>query len=732
MPRPRATASTTVTVSGVPFLTDQFTNARVIVEFAWGANLNLPPSSWVWTDETANVRNAGQVIQISQGRPDETSQASAATCSFELDNSSGNYSTGNPGGSHYPFVRRNTPVRVSIDTGSVGAVLRFQGYADGFPPAWDATANLAIITFSASGILRRLGQGNTPLHSPMQRALVRSAAVAYWSLEDGPSSTQGAADIGIYPLTLQGGAAPSWGNQAGPTGSDQLPTFNSGQLNASVSTTGFTGRVHLTFVVKFPTITAGKSCNAVTIQCQPGPTAVSRFGVVGKADADGGLALTYTRTDGTLGTISTGAPVNDGAWHLIDLELVGTSLFSGLTTASVSVDQVAYPGGASVYALSANGLGGITNLTVNPTQPSALYPSIGHVAIIYNDSFTSGYNSYTGNVGETATARLTRLCAEQGISLSLTGTSDVTMGPQGIDTLLNLLRECETTDGGVLGDGFGPGLTYVARQSRYNQSAVITLNMATGEVDDPFAPIDDDQRNRNSYKVDRKNGSSATFTDRTGPLGSDTIGLYDSSLTVNSQDDTGLMNRAAWEVRRGTIDGLRYPTLNLDLRATPARVTDWLGVQCGERADILNVSSVAVQHPPGTVSLIVEGYTETLSPLDWTVAATCSSATPYRNMVITPDSPSAEYAWRIDSGASTLAQDYAAGVTSLSVRVSDGYLWSTFAGDYPVDISVGGVQVTVNAVSGTSSPQTFTVAPTAYALRAGWAVSEWRPPMIAL
>ncbi len=36
-------------------------------------------------------------------------------------------------------------------------------------------------------------------------------------------------------------------------------------------------------------------------------------------------------------------------------------------------------------------------------------------------------------------------------------------------------------------------------------------------------------------------------------------------------------------------------------------------------------------------------------------------------------------------------------------------LWTTTAGDWPFDIEVGGERMTVTAVTGTSSPQTFTV-----------------------
>jgi hypothetical protein len=58
-----------------------------------------------------------------------------------------------------------------------------------------------------------------------------------------------------------------------------------------------------------------------------------------------------------------------------------------------------------------------------------------------------------GFTGEDPVARLIRLCAENGIDLVTQGDSvarGVTMGPQGVDTLYNLLNECVDVDQGVL------------------------------------------------------------------------------------------------------------------------------------------------------------------------------------------------------------------------------------------------------------------------------------------
>ncbi len=47
--------------------------------------------------------------------------------------------------------------------------------------------------------------------------------------------------------------------------------------------------------------------------------------------------------------------------------------------------------------------------------------------------------------------------------------------------------------------------------------------------------------------------------------------------------------------------------------------------------------------------------------------------------------------------------------TSFTVAIASGHLWTTSAAQFPFDIIVGGERMTVTAISGASSPQTFTV-----------------------
>jgi hypothetical protein len=67
-------------------------------------------------------------------------------------------------------------------------------------------------------------------------------------------------------------------------------------------------------------------------------------------------------------------------------------------------------------------------------------------------------------------------------------------------------------------------------------------------------------------------------------------------------------------------------------------------------------------------------------------------------------------AGRLDSATSTLAADIGTSDTSISVATSNSAdLWTTDSTQFPFTVVVDGETWTVTAISGASSPQTFTV-----------------------
>lgn len=279
------------------------------------------------------------------------------------------------------------------------------------------------------------------------------------------------------------------------------------------------------------------------------------------------------------------------------------------------------------------------------------------------------------------------------------------MGPQQPATLTDLLRECADTDGGILGEARDEfGLTYRTRTTLYNQDAALELDArpASGpaELAPPFTPTADDQQARNDVTASRPAGTSARAVD-TGDV--DARGRYDATVTVNPSSDEELAQIAHWRLHLGTWPGMRYPQLSPALAQDPDLIPGWVGLALGDR---VQVSNLPPQHPAGDVDLLVQGTSETLTPTDWRAVANMSPAGPYTVFTVEDDELG-----RADTAGATLGSAIDEDDTTLTV-VSTGRPWintSDHGAQFPFTIEVGGEEMTVSAISGSTSPQVFTV-----------------------
>lgn len=722
-------------MTGVPLLTASpaftavYPNALLIVRLAFGADLSNP-GSWIWTDITTDLtQRDGQVISISPvGRSDYTSKTQPAACTFMLNNDSGAYSKG-PQSSNYPNIHQNVPVQVLVTfTGDIAdAKVLFQGEVWSFRPSWNLKGNIATVAVRAAGKLRQLQQGASPLRSALYRTLTQSQFLfAYWPCEDAAGSQQAASAIsGVAPLILSGSL--DFGSALAPAGSaSAVASSGGGSLSASLLTAS-SGNWDIEAWVAVDV--SGSNVQPILSWTTTGT--VTNWEL--RADASG----TYIEW------------VAGGTHTVTTLFDSGTNPFAGNTDVH-RIDVYSNPGGPYVQLyvdgvlnnipvdMTGQTFGEITSITVNPpsfntsaTNTNLL--SFSHLFIAEVDSFVDVIDGAAGYAGETVTDRLTRLFGEEGISIDITGTSDVTMGPQGIDTFVNLARACEAADQGVLGDGLGAGCYYVARSARYNQSAAMTLDASAGELAAAPQPEDDDQYLRNKYTVTRKGGSSATFTDTDGPLGTATVGTYDSTpgSDLNVETDAQLPNIAAWLVHLGTVDGYRYPTLAIDLRNIPAQAGNWAGMSPGNRLSVTNVAAVSPEHQDTTIDVLAEGWSQQLSPVVWTATLNCSSAAPWDVVVL-------DETFRLEMTGQTLGADLVPGATTISIATATGHqLFTTstaYPADFPIDLDVDGWKVHVTANTDGTTPQVAVcdATPNTSTVPAGTIVKLYRPASLAL
>lgn len=732
-----------VTAVGVPFIPELPGAARVAVEIAWGADLTDGEGiGWVWSEVTSDVRQE-QRIGFSLGRNDEASASAPARMTLTLDNSTAAYSLG-AHSPNWPNVRRNVPVRVTVDLddGS-GWRVAFQGYATGFTPTWDvSTGRVPVVSLEAAGVLRRLLQGTDPLRSALFRYLTLTVAPTdYWPLEEEKTATTAGSAAGGTPGvfepidsagTLYGKV--TWGGDTdNPATSRAVQVSAGGQVALPCRPDLYSGYAAISWSMRY---TSGSG--AFTRFRFPGQTGVHHAGAYYGTWFDDGtveFVLDFDDSGGFGGTSiinwSQGDPTEwDDVWHhyLLEIEDIGggtvlTFLARDGVLLAASTDAGTYVRPTVLEFAS----------VPNPTGTEDPV-TVAHVAVFNSSPDAEPLAAAAAaHTGELVTDRLARLCSEEGVHLEVVGAGVDMMGAQLPVALVALLRECEDVDLGVLYDGVGPGLRYVCRATRENAAVAITLDAT--ELVQPFEPVDDDQRTQNRVTATGTSGAKYTHEDVDGPMGTQVIGVYDSSVDVNVANDLLVPDHAAWAVHLGTVEGYRYPSVTLDLRATPSLAAAVLALEPSSRLVVENVAATMSTMPDGDVGLLVEGMAVQLQPFGWQVTLKCS---PYGPWVvgeladITGDT--GQELVRLRPEASTLNSATSAGATSLVVTTTDpAPRWTQTADDYPLLLSVDGIQVRATACSGVlPGAQTFTIDALPEARAVGAVVDVWDPPGLGL
>lgn len=730
-------ASATV---GIPILETKFADLRLVVEIAWGSSYGPDPGRW--TDITADL---AAPVTITVGRADEASDTQPASVSLLLKSPGGRYFKG-PQSPNWPNVKRGTPIRVRIILNGV-SYTRFYGYAQEFTPTFDDARVNPRAQVAAFGILRRLNRP-TMLRSAYYRSTALTASsnpnlLAYWPCEEGSVASQIASGLPGGPnMTLS--AYPAFAQNSSFPSSAALPQLVGSIWSAALPAPGAGAGSDNTLLFMLSLPSTGEADGTVIARFYTKGTA-ARVDLVYTAASNGQLALRSYNAAGTqlaaVGPITLSAPhAGFNGWPvLIAMSLAADGSGNVAHTlgfmpllSGYRFDFTSFPVGAfsaNTSFLSSASTGVATQVVINPGGQLA-QTAIGHITYQATGAITSllaaahAFNAWTL---ESATDRLARVCAEQGDPIDVAPGTGM-MGYQSIDTYINILRAAELVDGGVLYDGAGPGLTYVPASARQNLTATLTLDVAAGHLIGPVQPVDDDQRIVNTYTATRTGGSTATFSDTTSPLSVNTIGPYPDGKTINCSNDFMLADFAAWKVHLGTVDAYRWPTLRMRFNKSPEILLGWLNTQITSRIDVANLAQVLPGLDPRPVSLIAEGWTETIDKLEWSAGVNTTSYDPWRIAHLAADvNDFSEGVLRPESDGSTNVGRAEIGANSLIISTPSGPLWTTDPAECPIELDIGGIHVTATAISGTSSPQTFTVSPVTMAIPDGAAVVIWNP-----
>lgn len=626
----------------------------VEVSLALSADLS-DPSSWVWTDITAYVRE-GNRIRIRRGRSSERSTIPPSRCTLTVDNTDGRFCRFLPTGTWYGQIGKNTPLRVRVNNGS-GYVTRFVGYVSGWPPSWDPSEQDQTVSLTADGILRRLGQGRA-LKSALHRAILADGPAQFWALDDESGSTRAASALASgVPMTVIG--APTFGDSDAPAGG----------ADASVDIEGGSLR-SVNFALPASGGYSFELCAKLTGTPVP--------------STDNLWRLRFASS--TLSLDADEIPEDD-QWHhiLFQEEQVGADVVREIWKDGVLDFTFTFVGSTLLYPV------GVQLNLEYPAFSSPLKVAYAAVHPHANVDAAARYQALLGWAGEMAHDRVDRLCTEEGVPVTVTATTSQPMGAQTSNTLIALLRECGTTDFGLLYEPLDAGLAYLSSTERYNRAAALTLQYDQGHIAPPWDPSDDDRDTRNDVTASRRGGSSARVTDEASIAA---IDVYDDTVSVNTETDEQLNDVAGWAVNLGTVDELRWPAVKPNFLDHPSLIDDWMAADLGSQ---LHVTGHPSPLAPDEIEQIIEGYDETFGSFEYTAVANLSPASGWRVAVLDDDDLG-----KLDTAGCVMQAGATSGATSFTVATTVLPRWTTDAGEMPIPILVSGQVNSVTAVANVS------------------------------
>jgi len=587
---------------------------------------------------------------------------------------------------------------------------RFVGEVSAWPQKWDTTGNDVWTPIEASGVTRRLIQGQQAVKSTMYRATIAelSDVVAYWPCEDESGATVITSAIpngqGITITDTM-----TVGQDTGFKSASRIITMGTTSFQGSVfpaATPQATPIIDVRFLMEFPAA-ATLADNSVIMRVKGNGTA--RFWDV-RYETGGSLSVQAYTVAGVL--IDTTGDIA----FVVDEDLCQVQLHLAQNGADVDIRISVQQQGSATVAFSTDTFTGVTigvpvivqmnpdNLTTFNTVP------VGHIAIRNAGTDFSSFGAVNCFAGESSNERIRRLTSEEGLDYYRVGGIDTTtLGNQVPGKLIDLLREAETSDVGVLYEPRDAlGVAFRSRETMYSQPAFVELDYEGAHLSE-FEPTEDDQTTVNFVVVSRIGGGNGTAELTSGALSTATppagVGKYDTEIRVSAFDDSDLQNQASFRVNLGTVDEARFPDVTLDLARSQlsALSADICRLDVGDGVSIVNPPAGM---PPDAINQLVLGYKEYLNAFERTITFNLAPSSPWKVAYYIGDTPTtSDYLYTTDGTLLNEALDSTE--TGIDVITALGPVWSTTADDF--DIMVGGERMTVTAVSGTGTTQTFTV-----------------------
>lgn len=592
----------------------------VKVEIAFNAGYDTPEASRVWTDVSQWVELKEQV-KIDRGRSDEFADADPNKLELVVDNRDGRFTPKHPGSPYFPNVRIGRPIRVTATPVGGSASVRFVGFVEEWPLQWHegtvTTAQSKIVAYSR---MARLGIGNEL--DNLTLAVARSHGVDHAFPLTEPAGSRTVSDVIDVGRKLNVGRSGVTLGENSASDGDSLPgaTFagtSAGMIEGALTLDGASDwAIACTFVA---TGVPPNIDNAVIAVRTPEGWMYSAQ--VALDSIGGNISTLMTYPNGSAEGVY-GRNVADGQVHHLVLR--------------------AYTGGGTMYVetfIDGANEGGVDLPADAPKLSTTLRigryfkGTIGDVQVYrgYLDDTTIAdlaATTLTGNAGETAAQRLERIRATTTAIPASSVSFDPNTGPvERIEftgrNVLEVMRDVEKAEGGVLFDARDGRLTYAGRAARYNRPSELTLDVAMQEVENGLAPTFDRQRLVNDATITSASGTPWRFTS------SSSVAAYGPAATSETValNDWQAEALAQWLVGLGAEPDVRIPSLSFDvLPMSAARKAAALALDIGSRITLANLPA---QAHVSTLTVFVEGITETIGPESYVLEVNVSPAAPY-------------------------------------------------------------------------------------------------------
>lgn len=613
------------------------TTIAMRVEIDWDNGYRFPMASRSWTDISAYVE-APPVVD-SYGRSDEFSTADANDLTLILDNSTGVFTWGSN-----PSMRLGRAIRVVANVNGVDHV-RYTGYVHEIPTAWPGgRSNYAIASLKAVSRLGRINK-EMPLKDPRRVGVpVTMRAVACWPLTEtsGRSAANRALGDAIGPLQATGKV--TFGGGDGPGGIDDKVVLigDEGRLSVQTAPEAFSVGPSFGMTLAFWFRDGGSastpwlaslsvSGHHVLVLATSTSIAVDfNFPGVGFDF----LSAPATPFDGNARHVLACYRMDTPTTFITELYIDGVLAASGsgarLGMTSPAVGSIALAGGTG----SSQFLGAISDACV--FNSGNITPDIA--AYLAEAPLPSQYE------GQTTDERLTMLGVFAGVPSSevIAASSPITLValPADSTSKSEMIRAVEAAESGVLYDDREGNLVLQVRTARYQATPTLTVDAALDLVGVDFSPKVDYSGlvNVATGKGPGEEAVEVTYSDE---LSREENGDGTATVETTAQDPLEPLMLAAALVNANADPRPRAPSVTLKARECfDAGIGD--DVLALDIGSMVRLTNLPAQAPSATEDYFVEGYSETLDPLDWSIALNLSPAWPQSAVFVLDDATAGE------------------------------------------------------------------------------------------